>query len=80
MRDTLVTLSLVRLPLSLVALATAGVWEVYEHWLALIAAALVGQFLGTMAFHRFAGSHYDRIVVMLLAASACAALVAAAAP
>lgn len=77
MRDTLVTLSLVRLPLSLLALVTAGVWEVYEHWLPLIVAALAGQFLGTMAFHRFAGSHYDRIVVTLLTASALAALVAA---
>jgi uncharacterized membrane protein YfcA len=80
MRDTLVTLSLVRLPLSLLALATAGVWEVYEHWLPLIAAALAGQFLGAMAFHRFAGTHYDRIVVTLLAASAFAALVAAGVP
>jgi hypothetical protein len=80
MCDTLVSLSLLRLPLGLLALATAGVWEVYEHWLPLIVAALAGQFLGTMAFHRFAGSHYDRIVVTLLAASVFAALVAVGAP
>lgn len=79
MRDTLVTLSLVRLPLSIAALAAAGVWEVSSHWPGLIVAALVGQFLGTQVFHRFAATRYELVVMTLLAVSGVAALGTAAA-
>lgn len=70
MRDTLVTVSLVRLPLSVTALALAGTWETYEHWLPLIVAALLGQLVGARAFHAFGSSRYERVVLWLLVASA----------
>ncbi|GAB3173651.1 hypothetical protein GCM10027059_45060 [Myceligenerans halotolerans] len=70
MRDTLVALSLIRLPLSVVSLLIAGVWETYEFWPALIVAALLGQFLGTQAFQRFGHARYEHIVLGLLALAA----------
>ena len=76
MRDTLVTLSLVRLPLSVIALLVAGVWETYEYWPALIVAALLGQLAGTQAFHRFGHSRYEHIVLGLLTVSAVVSVAA----
>jgi len=70
MRDTLVASSLARLPLSVIALAAAGVWEVYPAWPLLIVAALAGQVVGTHLFHRFAASRYDEVVMALLLVSA----------
>lgn len=69
MRDTLVTLSLVRLPLTVVSLLIAGVWETYPYWPALVVAALLGQFLGAQAFQRL-HHRYERIVLALLTAAA----------
>jgi uncharacterized membrane protein YfcA len=75
MRDTLVALSLIRLPLSVVSLVTAGVWETYEHWPVLVAAALLGQGLGAWAFHRL-HARYERIVLVLLTAAASVSVAA----
>lgn len=77
MRDTLVALSLARLPLSVIALAAAGVWEVYPAWPVLVVAAVAGQFVGTHLFHRFAASRYDKVVLLLLLVSALSASAAA---
>lgn len=77
MRDSLVALSLARLPLSVIALAAAGVWEVYPAWPLLIVAAIAGQFVGTHLFHRFAASRHDKVVMSLLLVSALAACGAA---
>lgn len=76
MRDTMVTLSLVRLPLSVTSLLIAGVWETYEYWPALIVAALLGQLVGTQAFHRFGHSRYEHIVLGLLTVSALVSVAA----
>lgn len=76
MRDTLVTVSLVRLPLSVLALVLAGTWETYELWLPLIGAALLGQVVGARAFHAFGGSRYEQAVLGLLAASAVVSVAA----
>ncbi|MFD2797408.1 sulfite exporter TauE/SafE family protein [Promicromonospora vindobonensis] len=70
MRDTLVTVSLVRLPLSIAALVLAGTWETYEHWLPLVGAALLGQLVGARAFHAFGSARYERVVLGLLVTSA----------
>jgi hypothetical protein len=70
MRDTLVTVSLVRLPLSVAALVLAGTWQTYEYWLPLVGAALLGQLVGARAFHAFGSSGYERVVLWLLVASA----------
>lgn len=77
MRDTLVTLSLARLPLSVIGLAAAGVWEVYPAWPFMVVAAVAGQFVGTQLFHRFAASRYDKVVMVLLLVSALSAAGAA---
>lgn len=77
MRDTLAALSLARLPVSVIALAAAGVWEVYPAWPLLIVAALVGQVVGAHLFHRFAASRYDKVVMGLLLVSALSAAGAA---
>jgi uncharacterized membrane protein YfcA len=76
MRDTLVTVSLLRLPLSIAALVIAGTWETYELWLPLTGAALLGQVAGTRAFHAFGSSRYERVVLALLVASALVSVVA----
>jgi uncharacterized membrane protein YfcA len=70
MRDTLVTVSLVRLPLSVAALVLAGTWQTYEYWLPLVGAALLGQLVGARAFHAFGSSGYERVVLALLVTSA----------
>ena len=70
MRDTLVTVSLVRLPLSVGALVLAGTWETYEHWLPLVGAALLGQLAGAQAFHAFGSARYEHVVLGLLVVSA----------
>ncbi|GAA1871262.1 sulfite exporter TauE/SafE family protein [Myceligenerans crystallogenes] len=80
MRDTLVTLSLVRLPLSVVALLVAGVWETYEYWPVLVVAALLGQYAGTQAFHRFGHTRYEHIVLALLTAAAAVSVASLALP
>jgi uncharacterized membrane protein YfcA len=76
MRDTLVSVSLVRLPLSVVTLVIAGTWQTYELWLLLIAPALLGQIVGTRAFHAFGSARYERIVLYLLVASALVSVAA----
>jgi uncharacterized membrane protein YfcA len=76
MRDTLVTVSLVRLPLSVASLALAGTWETYEHWLPLVGAALLGQLVGARAFHAFGSARYERVVLCLLVVSALVSVVA----
>lgn len=76
MRDTLVTVSLVRLPLSVASLALAGTWETYEHWLPLVGAALLGQLVGSKAFHTFGSARYERVVLCLLVASALVSVAA----
>jgi len=76
MRDTLVTLSLVRLPLSVTALLVTGAWEVYPLWAPLVGAALLGQVAGTQAFHRFGHARYEHIVLGLLTTSAVVSLAA----
>jgi uncharacterized membrane protein YfcA len=70
MRDTLVTVSLVRLPLSVAALVLAGTWQTYEYWLPLVGAALHGQLVGARAFRAFGSSGYERVVLALLVTSA----------
>lgn len=74
MRDTLVTLSLARLPLGVAALVLAGVWDVHPDWLLLLAAALGGQAAGTHVFHRYAAARYETIVMLLLVTSGLTAL------
>jgi hypothetical protein len=76
MRDTLVTVSLVRLPLSVASLVLAGTWETYEHWLPLVGAALLGQLVGARAFHAFGSSRYERVVLSLLVVSALVSVAA----
>lgn len=76
MRDTLVTVSLVRLPLSVASLVLAGTWETYEYWLPLVGAALLGQLVGARAFHAFGSSRYERVVLCLLVVSALVSVVA----
>lgn len=74
MRDTLVSLSLVRLPVSVIALLTAGVWAPHPGWPALVVAALAGQFLGARIFHGYARHRYEHLVLALLTAAALASL------
>ncbi|MFC5728115.1 MULTISPECIES: sulfite exporter TauE/SafE family protein [Nocardioides] len=74
MRDTLVTLSLARLPLGFAALVVAGVWDMYAYWPVLLVAALGGQAVGTQVFHRYAAARYERIVMLLLVTSGVTAL------
>lgn len=76
MRDTLVSLSVVRLPLSVVSLLVAGVWEVYEFWPVLVVAALLGQFAGAHAFHRFGRARYEHIMLGLLTTAAIISIAA----
>jgi uncharacterized membrane protein YfcA len=76
MRDTLVTVSLMRLPLSIAALVVAGTWETYEYWPPLVVAALLGQLVGSRAFHAFGSSRYERVVLVLLVTSALVSVVA----
>ncbi|PUB30121.1 hypothetical protein C8K30_102503 [Promicromonospora sp. AC04] len=76
MRDTLVTVSLVRLPLSVATLVIAGTWETYELWFPLVGAALLGQLVGARAFHVFGSSRYERVVLYLLVASALVSVAA----
>lgn len=76
MRDTLVTVSLVRLPLSVASLVLAGTWETYEYWLPLVGAALLGQLVGARAFHAFGSSRYERVVLCLLVVSALVSVAA----
>jgi uncharacterized membrane protein YfcA len=76
MRDTLVTVSLVRLPLSVASLMLAGTWETYEYWLPLVGAALLGQLVGARAFHAFGSSRYERVVLCLLVVSALVSVAA----
>jgi uncharacterized membrane protein YfcA len=76
MRDTLVTVSLVRLPLSVASLVLAGTWETYEYWLHLVGAALLGQLVGARAFHAFGSSRYERVVLCLLVMSALVSVAA----
>jgi uncharacterized membrane protein YfcA len=76
MRDTLVTVSLVRLPLSVASLVIAGTWQTYEHWLPLVGAALLGQLVGARAFHAFGSSRYERVVLCLLVVSALVSVAA----
>jgi uncharacterized membrane protein YfcA len=76
MRDTLVTVSLVRLPLAVATLVIAGTWETYELWLPLVGAALLGQLVGARAFHAFGSSRYERVVLYLLVASALVSVAA----
>lgn len=76
MRDTLVTVSLVRLPLSVASLLLAGTWETYEYWLPLVGAALLGQVVGARAFHAFGSSRYERVVLCLLVVSALVSVAA----
>ncbi|MBE1878342.1 sulfite exporter TauE/SafE family protein [Myceligenerans pegani] len=80
MRDTLVALSLVRLPLSVVSLLVAGVWETYQYWPVLVVAALAGQYLGTRAFHRFGHTRYEHIVLGLLTLAAVVSVASLALP
>jgi uncharacterized membrane protein YfcA len=76
MRDTLVTVSLVRLPLSVASLVIAGTWQTYEYWLPLVGAALLGQLVGARAFHAFGSSRYERVVLCLLVVSALVSVAA----
>jgi uncharacterized membrane protein YfcA len=76
MRDTLVTVSLVRLPLSVASLVLAGTWETYEYWLPLVGAALLGQLVGSRAFHAFGSARYERVVLCLLVVSALVSVAA----
>lgn len=76
MRDTLVTVSLVRLPLSVASLVLARTWETYEYWLPLVGAALLGQLVGARAFHAFGSSRYEHVVLCLLVVSALVSVAA----
>ncbi|WP_198732307.1 sulfite exporter TauE/SafE family protein [Sanguibacter suaedae] len=76
-RDTLVTLNLVRLPLSLVALAAGGVLVVIPGIGWLVVAALAGYLMGQRVFARLDTAGFDRVVLLVLLSAALVATAAA---
>lgn len=76
-RDTMVTLNLVRLPLSLIALAAGDVLVVIPGIAWLVVAALAGYLIGQRLFVRLDTPGFDKLVLLLLLAAAVAATVAA---
>jgi uncharacterized membrane protein YfcA len=76
MRDTLAAIFLAQAVLGLSALLLTGTFALpHAVWLLLLA-ALAGQLLGRRAFHRLRGEHYERAVLVVLAATAVTALAA----
>lgn len=77
-RDTLVALNLVRLPLSLAALAISGTFVVAPGVGWMVLAALAGFAVGTRVFAGLDARRYEAVVLgVLLLAAACAATAAA---
>jgi len=76
-RDTLVVLNMVRLPLSVLALVVGGVFVVVPGigWLALC--ALGGYVVGQSVFHRLDAARYEALVLALLVSAAVTAGLAA---
>lgn len=76
-RDTLVTLSLFRLPLSVVALVVAGTWQPLAGTLWLIPAAVLGYIAGQRIFSVLQSRYYERATLLLLLVAAGVATAAA---
>lgn len=76
-RDTLVTLSLLRLPLSVAALVVAGAWVPPPQLPVLWGAVAVGYLLGRLVFARMDVARYERAVLGALVVAAVAAVAAA---
>jgi uncharacterized membrane protein YfcA len=76
-RDTMVTLNLVRLPLSLLALAAGDVLVVIPGIGWLVVAALAGYLIGQRLFARLDTTAFDKVVLILLLAAALTATAAA---
>lgn len=76
-RDTLVTLNLVRLPISVAALAVGGVLVVVPGIAWLVLAALAGHGLGAMVFARLDVRRHENLVLGLLVLAAVTATVTA---
>jgi uncharacterized protein len=72
-RDTLVTLSLFRLPTSVLALAIADAWRMPPALPLLLPAVLAGYLCGRVAFARLDLARYERVVLGLLVCAAVAA-------
>lgn len=72
-RDTLVALSLVRLPLSVVSLVLTATWQPLPGTVGLVLASLAGFLLGGIIFRRLTPARYEALVLALLM---CAVLVA----
>lgn len=76
-RDTLVALSLFRLPLSMAALVLAGSWEPLPGTPLLTAASLAGFFVGSRLFRKLNTQGYERLSLGVLAASSVVGILAA---
>lgn len=76
-RDTLVTLNLVRLPLSVAALLTAGAFTALPGLAWLVAAVLAGHSVGGWLFGKIDAARYERLTLAGLLLSATTALIAA---
>jgi uncharacterized membrane protein YfcA len=77
-RDTLVVLSLVRLPLSVLVLTRAGAWALPASGLPVIlVVAVVGCFAGQRVHARLDQRSYQRVTLALLAVAAASAMIAA---
>lgn len=77
-RDTLVALSLLRLPLSVAALVVAGTWVRPPGLPVLWLAVALGYLIGRAVFARLDLARYERAVLGALVAAAVVAVVAAA--
>lgn len=77
-RDTLVALSLVRLPVSVAALVVAGTWITPPGLLLLWAAVALGYLVGRAVFARMDLARYERAVLAALVAAALTAVITAA--
>lgn len=76
-RDTLVALSLFRMPLGIAALLLAGTWEPLPGTPLLVAATLAGFVLGSRLFRRMNSRGYERVSLGMLAVSSVVGIVAA---
>lgn len=76
-RDTLVTLNLVRLPLSVIALLAAGAFEVIAGVGWLVLAVMAGFTVGTVLYRRLNPQRYETLVLGALVLAAITAVTAA---
>jgi uncharacterized membrane protein YfcA len=76
-RDTLVALSLVRLPLSVGALVVTGTWTQPPSLPLLWLAVLLGYAIGRWTFSRMDVARYEQLILLALGAAALVAITAA---